>query len=199
MHKNMPEMEQCSDGQFVVKNIYTRLTLYSFDLEGETRMKRMLYPALCAFALTCALSGSAAFAQDDEKPARTKPAPVVIRLQAHSMGANDFMVRRSKDRSIEAEIKNKGLDVAYTEWMQRDHPYVFAKECVKQVGEVATKFKSTNHMVDFDTLLPKRADLRLQAEKYGHDVAFAEWLRTERPDVYRQHFGLDANNKPLKK
>lgn len=162
-------------------------------------MKRILCPTLCLAVLPAALLPSVAHAQDSDKPAKMKPAPIVIQLRAHSMGANDFAVRRSKDRSLEAEIKNKGMDVAYTEWMQRDHPYVFAKECIKQVGEVATEYKSTNHMVDFDTLLPKRTDLRLQADKYGHDVAFAEWLRTERPDVYRQHFGLDANNRPMKK
>ena len=54
-------------------------------------------------------------------------------------------------------------------------------------------------MIDFDKLIEKRSDLRINAEKYGHDVAFAEWLRTERPAVYREHFGLDKNNKPIKK
>ena len=83
--------------------------------------------------------------------------------------------------------------------MQRDHGYVFAKECVKQVGEIATLYKGTNHMVDFDSLLSKRTDLRLSAEKCGHEVAFAEWLRTERPDVYRQHFGREKNKQVLKK
>ena len=156
-------------------------------------MKRILYLTLCTLALTSALLGSVAYAQDGDTPAKPTPAPIIIRFNAHAMGANDFQVRRSKDRSLEADIKSKGMDVAYTEWMQRDHPYLFAKECVKQVGEVAHEFKSTTHMVDFDNLLPKRPDLRLQASKYGRDVAFAEWLRTERPDVYRQHFGLDPN------
>ena len=161
-------------------------------------MKPILYPMFGALALTGSLLGSTAFAQEGEKPAKPSPAPIIIRFRAHAMGANDFQVRRSKDRSLEADIKNKGMDVAYTEWMQRDHPYIFAKECIKQVGEVAREFKSTNHMIDFDNLLPKRADLRMQASKYGHDVAFAEWLRTERPDTYRHHFGLDPN-KPTRK
>lgn len=162
-------------------------------------MKLRLLAVFSVLALTVTLSGSAVHAQEETKPAKTKPAPVIIRFQAHTMHANDFQVRRNKDRSLEAEIKKKGLDVAFTEWMQRDHPFIFAKECVKQVSEIATEFKSTNHMIDFDALLAKRSDLRLQAEKYGHDVAFAEWLRKERPDIYRQHFGLNADNKPIKK
>lgn len=162
-------------------------------------MKLRLMAALSVLVLSMTLSGSAAHAQNETKPAKTKPAPVIIRLNAHAMHANDFQVRRNKDRSLEAEIRKKGLDVAFTEWMQRDHPFIFAKECVKQVGALATEFKSTPHMGEFDALLAKRSDLRLQAEKYGHDVAFAEWLRKERPDIYRQHFGLDKNNKPIKK
>lgn len=63
---------------------------------------------------------------------------------------------------------------------------------------MAREFKSTTHMLDFDKLLEKRPDLRAQTNKYGHDVAFAEWLRTERSDIYRQHFGLDPN-KPTRK
>lgn len=162
-------------------------------------MKRTLSAAFCALALTVTLFHPVVHAQDETKPANLKPAPVIIRLNAHSMHASNFQVRRNKDRSLEAEIKKKGLDVAFTEWMQRDHPFIFAKECVKQVGALATEFKNTPHMGDFDTLMTKRSDLRLQAEKYGHDVAFAEWLRKERPDIYRQHFGLDKNNKPIKK
>jgi len=150
--------------------------------------------ALGALILTASLLGSPVHAQDDKKPDNIKPAPVVIRFAAHRAHANDFMVRRNKDRSIEFAIKNKGIDVAYTEWMQRDHPFIFAKECVKEVGGIATSFKSTNHMLDFDVLLSKRSDLRLEANKYGHDIAFAEWLRKERPDVYRHHFGLDKQD-----
>ena len=156
-------------------------------------MKRILYPALAALALSAL--GSAAYAQDDKKPDNIKPAPVVIRYQAHAMHANDFQVARSKHREIELQIKEKGMDVAFTEWMKRDHPYVFAKECVRQVGEIATEFKSTNHMLEFDKLIEKRSDLRIQADKYGHDVAFAEWLRTERPDTYREHFGIKSDPK----
>ena len=166
-----------------------------FDSEGDTYMKRLLRSVLGALALTLSLLGSAAYAQDQKKPDKVKPAPVIIRFQAHSMHANDFQVARSKHREIELQIKQKGMDVAFTEWMQRDHPYVFAKECVRQVGEIATEFKSTNHMLEFDKLIEKRADLRIQADKYGHDVAFAEWLRTERPDVYREHFGIKTARK----
>ncbi len=88
--------------------------------------------------------------------------------------------------------------MAFTEWMQRDHPYIFASECVKQTGEIANEFKSTPHMLDFDKLMEKRSDLRIQADKYGHDVAFAEWLRTEHPDIYLQHFGVKAPKKSKK-
>ena len=141
------------------------------------------------------LSGTALHAQDERAPEKTKPAPVIIRFQAHTMNANDFQVARGKHRDIELQIKQKGMDVAFTEWMQRDHPYVFAHECVKQVGEIATDFKSTAHMLEFDKLIEKRSDLRIQADKYGHDVAFAEWLRTEHPDLYRAHFGAKPGPK----
>ena len=55
---------------------------------------------------------------------------------------------------------------------------------------MAIEYWSTPHMLEFDKLIEKRADLRIQAGKYGHDIAFAEWLRAERPDVYRQRFGI---------
>lgn len=156
-------------------------------------MRRLHYAALCAAAITGALLSMPATAQDSKKP--VKPAPVIIRYQAHSMHANDFQVARSKHREIELQIKQKGMDVAFTEWMQRDHPFVFAKECVKQVGEMAIEYKDTPHMLEFDKLIEKRGDLRIQADKYGHDVAFAEWLRTERPDTYREHFGIKPDVK----
>ena len=161
-------------------------------------MPRKLVPALGAFALTLSLFASGAYAQISGASGAQKPAPVIVRFHAHGMGANDFQVARSKHREIELEIKKKGIDLAFTEWMQRDHPYVFARECVKENADMITDFKSTNHMEDFDALLPKRTDLRLNSNKYGHDVAFAEWLRTERPDVYRAHFGLDKDNRPVK-
>ena len=158
-------------------------------------MNSSRYPALAALTFLGVVAVCAAYAQDERKHGKPKPAPVIIRFQAHSMAANDFQVARSKHREIELQIKQKGVDVAFTEWMQRDHPYIFAKECVRQVGEIATEFKSTDHMLDFDKLLEKRGDLRIQADKYGHDVAFAEWLRTERPDTYREHFGIKSDAK----
>jgi hypothetical protein len=160
-------------------------------------MRRLQYIALCAAVVTSALLSMPATAQDSKKP--VKPAPVIIRFQAHSMHANDFQVARSKHREIEQQIKQKGMDVAFTEWMQRDHPFIFAKECVKQVGEIAIEYKDTPHMLEFDKLIEKRGDLRIQANKYGHDVAFAEWLRTERPDVYREHFGIKPGKKSDRK
>lgn len=153
-------------------------------------MKKGMFAALCALTVIGLPFASAAHAASDKDPAKVKPTPVIIRFQAHSMHANDFQTARSKHREIELQIKSKGMDAAFTEWMQRDHPYVFAKECVKQVGEMAIEYKDTPHMLDFDKLIEKRADLRIQADKYGHDVAFAEWLRTERPDVYRLHYGI---------
>ena len=153
-------------------------------------MKRALSAAFAATMLTGALALSLA-----NTPPDTKPAPVIIHATAHTAHFGDFKTRLSKDRSLALEVQKKGIDVAFTEWMQRDHPYIFAAECVKHAGDIATEFKSTNHMLDFDTLLAKRADLKLKADKYGHDVAFAEWLRTERPDVYRQHFGIKPDKK----
>ena len=151
-------------------------------------MKSRNTTALWALTIAMTLFGSASQAQKDKDTVKVKPAPIILRFNAHSMHANDFQVRRSKERTLELEIKRKGIDVAFTEWMQRDHPYIFAKECVSQVGEIATDYKSTNHMFDFDKLIEKRPDLRIQANKYGHDVAFAEWLRTERPRCLQATF-----------
>jgi hypothetical protein len=153
-------------------------------------MKHLLSAAFAVTILAGTLGVIPAHAQT-----KKEPAPIIIRAQAHRAHFPDFQVRLNKDRSLAAEVKKKGIDVAFTEWMQRDHPYIFATMCAKQVGEIATEFKSTPHMGDFDTLLGKRSDLRLKAEKYGHDVAFAEWLRTERPDIYRQHFGIKPDKK----
>lgn len=138
-------------------------------------------------------------AQHQVKSRAANLPPVIIKFSAHRMHAIDFQARMSKDRSLASEARTKGIDVAFTEWMQRDHPYLFKTECVKQAGEIAREFKSTNHMEDFDVLIRKRADLRRLADKYGHDYAFEEWLRTERPDLYRQHFNLGPDNRPLKK
>lgn len=158
-------------------------------------MKPQWYTLLVSGAgMFFSLMGSAVEAQSGKEAP-----PIIIRASAHAMHFNDFQVRRNRDRSLEAEVKNKGLDRAFTEWMMRDHPYLFAAGCIKQAGALAKEFKSSTHMSDFDALLAKRSDLRLNAEKFGHNAAFAEWLRTERPDTYRQHFGLDKQNKPISK
>ncbi|MCW3052857.1 MAG: hypothetical protein JWN14_2027 [Chthonomonadales bacterium] len=162
-------------------------------------MKRSHSLSLYTVALLGALCAPIAHAQKNPSPEKPKPAPVIIRATRHAAHFNDFQIRRSKDRSLEAEIKNKGLDLAFTEWMQRDHPQMFQTECIKQAPGIAAEFKSTTHMVDFDKLIEKRPDLRLAVAKKGHDAAFTEWLRTEHPDLYRRHFGLDANNKPIHK
>ena len=159
-------------------------------------MKLSTLVALCALTFTHFQLASSANSQQDKVHDKQKPAPVIIKFNAHSMHAGDFQARRSKDRGLELKIKQQGIDAAFTEWMQRDHPFIFAKECVKQVGEIAIHFKSTNHMIDFDKQLTKHPDLRLSAEKYGHDIAFAEWLRAEHPDVYRAHFNIKAPKKP---
>ena len=161
-------------------------------------MKNFKFAALCALALTATPLGSFAHAQDKKDEVKPKPAPITIRFNAHSMHANDFQVRRSRDRILELKIKQQGLDRTYTEWMQRDHPYIFAEECIKQTAEIAKEFKSTSHMLEFDKLIEKRGDLRIQADKYGHDVAFAEWLRTEHPNLYLEHFGVKPGKKSAK-
>ena len=161
-------------------------------------MNKVMFTALCALTVTGLPFASSAHAAADKDSSKIKPAPIIIHYQAHSMHANDFQVARSKNRGIELQIKSKGMDVAFTEWMQRDHPYVFAKECVRQVGGMAVEYKDTPHMLEFDKLIEKRADLRIQADKYGHDVAFAEWLRAERPDVYREHFGIKTAKRQAK-
>lgn len=153
--------------------------------------------AACVLTLLVALSGSTVDAQSNAPAKRVKPAPIIIKFDKHSAHAVDFMVRRNKDRSLDAEIAKKGLDLAFTEWMQKDHPFVFGESCFNQVGELAKDYRDTRHMTDFDALVANRTDLHDQVDRYGHDVAFAEWFRRERPDAYRKHFGLDSNNLPI--
>lgn len=38
---------------------------------------------------------------------------------------------------------------------------------------------------DFQTLSNKRADLKVNVARKGRDAAFSEWLRAERPHLYR--------------
>src|SRR5438876_516358 len=87
--------------------------------------------AACLLTLVVAIGSPASHAQTS-KSATDKPAPIIIKFDKHSAHAGDFIIRRNKDRNLEAKIAKKGLDIAFTEWMQGDHPYVFAEMCIKQ-------------------------------------------------------------------
>lgn len=49
------------------------------------------------------------------------------------------------------------------------------------------KAQSSPYLVDFQNVSAKRADLRIDAVRRGVDSAFTDWLRRERPWVYRQY------------
>ncbi len=55
-------------------------------------MKITVFAALCALVITATPFGSIAHAQDDKDTGKAKPAPVIVRYNAHAMGANDFQI-----------------------------------------------------------------------------------------------------------
>lgn len=42
------------------------------------------------------------------------------------------------------------------------------------------------YLLDFQVLSNKRADLKINVVRKGLNAAFSEWLRAERPHIYRQ-------------
>ena len=76
-------------------------------------MRKTVFMALCALTIPGVLGSLIANAHEDQGPSKMKPAPVIVRFNTHAMSANDFQVRRSKDRSLEADIKKKGIDLAF--------------------------------------------------------------------------------------
>ncbi len=147
------------------------------------QVKRWLPAALFAASLTWAVPALAQGA----------PGPIIL-AKNHPTHAKMFASRLPHDAYWRKEVRRKGYDVAFNGWMQQDHPFEYAHYCIEESNEVVTVFKNTEHYHQFDALLPKRADLRSEVKSLGFDTAFADWLRREHPDLYRQHFGLENNH-----
>lgn len=152
-------------------------------------MKRpALLMALCATALVPSLP---ARAQTPPQASSALP-PVIIRAKDHPMHATVFTARLNKNAYWRHEAQRQGYDVAFNEWMKQDHPYEYARYCTVEARKLTAAYKNTEHMDQFSALLPKRADLRGEVQSLGFDVAFADWLRRERPAVYREHYAREA-------
>lgn len=161
-------------------------------------MKRWLPVALCAVTLVGAVPALTRAQASPPAPTTQQSVPdPIIRAKNHPQHATVFSARLNKNAALRAAVDRKGYDVAFTEWMKQDHPYEYATYCTKQAKEVTVAFKNTEHMAEFNTLVTKRADLRAAVKSVGYDVAFADWLRRERPDAYRKHFGIKKPINPF--
>jgi hypothetical protein len=119
---------------------------------------------------------------------------IVIRASSHPAHSSAFQGWLAKRADLRAAVAKKGLDVAFTEWMREDHPYLYATVCVKKSAQVISRVKNTPHYGDFEGILSKRADLRALVAKKGNDAAFLEWLSRERPQVFAKHNEISVDS-----
>lgn len=59
-------------------------------------------------------------------------------------------------------------------------------------ADVILRARGNPYLLDFQVLSNKRADLRINLIRKGLNVAFTEWLRNERPLVYRHYAAQPA-------
>ena len=145
--------------------------------------RTLLLPALGLLALSAtALAAAQSQHTDDE---------IVIKAQGHPHYM-DFQSKLNKSAALRTAVAKKGLDVAFTEWMRQDHPYVYATTCVKMAHDKAPEVKAMPHMADFQSILPKRSDLKAEVARKGLDAAFLDWLKKEHPGDYAAHAKLAA-------
>ena len=139
-----------------------------------------LLAALILSVVTLALA-SAAFAD-------TAMAPLMVMSQKNDPAhASVFNAKASKDASLRAEIATEVSDTAFTMWMMRDHPYLYAASCVKIAHGIYQHCKQTQAMTEFGSIAIKRADIKAAVHAEGYDVAFVDWLWATHPDLYKQH------------
>jgi hypothetical protein len=144
-------------------------------------MKILVTTALLAMALS-----GVAFAQmTASQTAPAQDVPIVIHADRHSHAVNKFESVQNKSSYWKAEVQKKGYDVAYTEWMQVDHPMEFAAVCVKEAHAVRKNMLHSEHMTEFNALIAKRSDLKQEVQSMGYDAAFVDWLKDAHPDAYR--------------
>lgn len=111
---------------------------------------------------------------------------IVIHADRHaSSHAMKFSSILNKNAFWRGEASKKGYDVAFTEWMQQDHPWEYAAVCVKMAEQVKTNAEHTGHISEFNAATNKDAGLRNEVQTAGSDAAFLDWLRTHHPDSYK--------------
>ena len=160
-------------------------------------MKKLVFAAIIAAGVLGTLTSAPVRAQE------TVAEPILV-ANKHTAHWSKFQAVINKNAYWRSVVSKKGQDVAFNQWMRADHPYIYAAVCMKAATDLAGKMKNTEHMAEFEALQAKRADLRASVASVGHDVAFADWLRKEKPKVYKEHFQKEADmnaeiTKPSKK
>jgi hypothetical protein len=65
-----------------------------------------------------------------------------------------------------------------------------------ETDTVVLRAQGNPNLIDFFALSEKRSNLRVAIVTKGLDAAFSEWLRQERPYVYRQYAGKKQQGGP---
>ncbi|MCS6776717.1 MAG: hypothetical protein RMJ43_01585 [Chloroherpetonaceae bacterium] len=112
----------------------------------------------------------------------------VIRAQGNPH-LNAFKALLSKRADLRLQVEQRGIDAAFTDWLRAEKPEAY-REAMQRGETVAARpiIRAQGHpyLQTFKVLANRRADLRYKQATYGTDVAFTEWLRTEKPGVYHE-------------
>lgn len=118
----------------------------------------------------------------------TSGAAPVVRAQGNPY-LNAFKALLSKRADLRLQIEQRGIDAVFTDWLRTEKPEAY-REAVQRGETVAARpiIRAQGHpyLQTFKVLANRRADLRYKQATYGTDVAFTEWLRTEKPGVYHE-------------
>jgi hypothetical protein len=94
----------------------------------------------------------------------------------------DFLSLMSKRADLQDAVSRDGLEAAYADWLARQRGEKPSELKMHRVSREETKEEAARgemnraRMVDFMSLLSKRADLRGRAAQIGLDAAYDEWL-----------------------
>jgi hypothetical protein len=145
-------------------------------------------------ALVALTISSASFADTSVKsttPAQT-PA-IVVSVSGHaSSHVTKFSAVIGKSSYWQSEAATKGYDVAFTEWMQQDHPREFANDCVKMAPQVIPNTDRASQLSEFNSVQGKNAGLRSSVQAVGSDAAFLIWQRVHYPASYAAYCAKSA-------
>jgi hypothetical protein len=104
----------------------------------------------------------------------------------------------NKRADLRSAILRKGQEGAYREWLERERPEAYrqlrekertARDASRKPEKDLTLIRAKGHpkLVDFQSQMNKRADVRMRVQKEGMDAAFTYWLKHERPLVYQEY------------